>query len=310
MSSMKAQKTRQARSPSEARGVAQREVDPHRATETGNTLRDSQRLAVQRRQLHASFGPAAQLRDGEPGPFAEKIEAGVDPQSLGLVPAQAEHALGDTAGAAQVFQLARWEDHGAKKINGIWIFKDEGKARLALEAELGASKDNLKEADWKLGIEFAMNREEGADSALKLMFGTAAENLRLARIAARKKKVSDAQLLSEIDGAGLGDIATRALKLGVTLYIEGNLNGGIGDSWTQTEVNDAIDELDFDNFELIPIPDKKEGDERTGIVIRDAHKASNKAQQGKGSIYRGVDVQANVNMFVLGKLVQVHLNVG
>lgn len=45
-------------------------------------------------------------------------------------------------------------------------------------------------------------------------------------------------------------------------------------------------------------------------MIRDAHKATNKAEQGKGSIYRGSDVQANVNMKVLGKLMLVHLNVG
>jgi hypothetical protein len=100
------------------------------------------------------------------------------------------------------------------------------------------------------------------------------------------------------------------LKLGLSLFIEGNLNGGIGRGWTVSEVNDVIDELDGgDEYEVVenqnPAPDGPKG-----IVIRDLHKATNKAAQGKGSVYRASDTQANINMRVLGKLVQVHLNVG
>lgn len=301
-------KTRQRKQTEASRAIAQREADAGALAEA--SLQDSHRMTAQRRQLQAAFGPAAQLKEeAEAGPFAQQIEAGADPQSIGLEAAQPQAEVAD---AGQVHQLARWKDWGAKKIKGstIFFFSDEGKARLALAGEMGDSAEHLEEGDWKLGLKYAMDREEGADNALKILHALAEENLRKARIAERRQETVNTQLVAEIDKLGLGDIATRALKLGVTLYIEGNLNGGIGDSWSEEDVDEAIDELDYSNFELVEIPNKKKDDTRKGIVIRDAHHASNKAQQGKGSIYRGVDVQANVNMKVLGKLVQVHLNVG
>lgn len=304
-------KTRQPKQPREARGVAQRELDAS-INAAGNALQGSERLTAQRRQLQAAFGPAVQLRDdGAGGPFASQVQAGADPQSFGLTAAQPA-AEGVETGA--VYQLANWKALGAKKPSKgstIWVFKDKDKAQAALTTELGESLAGyLEDGDWELGLKYALDREEGADAALKLLHSLAAENLRKARIAERRKLVTDTKLIAQIDASDFCDIAKRALKLGVSLFIEGNLNGGIGNGWELGEVNNAIRELDERDTEVIEIADKEDDDERLGIVIRDAHKASNKTEQGKGSIYRGVDVQANVNMYVLGKLVQVHLNVG
>jgi hypothetical protein len=262
-----------------------------------NALDRSPALVAQRKRMESAFGP---------GPFARVAQSPVDAGALGLVPAAP--VQGNAEGPAQ---LVKWDDHGAKKFNSVWYFKDEGEARAALTEFLGTEATHLKEADWELGLRFAMDREEGADSALKLLYGTAVENQRRARVAARRQQVTDAGLITEIDDGGFSAIATQALKLGVSLFIEGNLNGGIGTGWTVTQVNDVIDELDGGaDYEVVGIHNPAADDDRTGIVIRDVHKATNKAAQGKGSIYRASDTQANINMRVLGKLVQVHLNVG
>lgn len=273
----------------------------------------SPRMQLQRREIEAGFGRDAlqrQTQGPEEGTFARLAQSPGAARALGLVQDSPSHADAQ-AGGAGVFQLVKWESHGAKKFNAVWYFKDAESARAALAIELGAFTENLKETDWPLALEFATNRDEGADSALKLLHGTAEENLRRARIKERRDAVDDAGLRNGVDALGLSAIATAALKLGLDLYIEGNLNGGIGNSWTKTQVNAAIDEVDGgENYEIVGIEDQQDDDTRTGIVIRDVHKATDKAAQGKGSVYRGSDVQANINMKVFGRLVQVHLNVG
>jgi hypothetical protein len=265
-----------------------------------------QAKAVPDEELQAKAHPDEELvAQGKPGPFARMAQAVDDPGKLGLSPAAPL-----AAGAEGTAQLVKWDDHGAKKFNSTWYFKEEGTARAALAELLGADAADLKDADWELGLRFATDRAEGADSALKLLHGTAKENQHRARVAGRRQQVTAAGLVAEIDALGLSAIATQALKLGLSLFIEGNLNGGIGRGWTVSEVNDVIDELDGgDEYEVVenqnPAPDGPKG-----IVIRDLHKATNKAAQGKGSVYRASDTQANINMRVLGKLVQVHLNVG
>lgn len=246
----------------------------------------------------------------EEGTFARLAQSPGAAGALGLVQDSPSHADAMADGGG-VFQLVKWESHGAKKFNAVWYFKDAESARTALTTELGAFAESLKDTDWPLALEFATKRDEGADSALKLLHGTAEENLRRARIKERRDAVNDAGLRDGVDDLGLSAIATAALKLGLDLYIEGNLNGGIGNSWTKTQVNAAIDEVDGgENYEIVGIEDQQDDDTRTGIVIRDVHKATDKAAQGKGSVYRGSDVQANINMKVFGRLVQVHLNVG
>jgi hypothetical protein len=315
-----------------------------RGSQQGASLADSPALLAQRKQMAGAFGAAAQLMpepeelqakaapeeelqakaapdeelqamakpdeelvaQGKPGPFARMAQAADDPGKLGLSPAEPVQE-----GAEGPAQLVKWEDHGAKKFNATWYFKDEGTARVALTELLGADAADLKDADWELGLRFATNREEGADSALKLLDGTARENQHRARVAGRRQQVAAAGLVAEIDGGGFSAIATQALKLGVSLFIEGNLNGSIGVGWTVVDVNAVIDELDGGgDYEAVGIQNPAPGDDRTGIVIRDVHKATDKAAQGKGSVYRPSDKQANINMRVLGKLVQVHLNVG
>lgn len=307
---MQLNRTRQRKPSREPRGAAQSEL--HAGTAAEASLQASERMAVQRRQLQAAFGPAVQLQDdAAPGPFAQQIEAGADPQALGL---EAASPQADVADAGPVHQFANWKQLGAKKAvkgGSIWVFKDADQAKLALTGELGEDMAKyLEPGDWELGVKYALDKEAGADDALKLLHSLAQAGLSKARLAERRQRITDTQLKTQITASGFGAIAKQALKLGVDLYIEGNLNGGIGNNWTIGEVNNAIRELDQAGDEVIEIADKEDDDESTGIVIRDVHKAVNKTAQGKGSIYRGVDVQANVNMYVLGKLVQVHLNVG
>lgn len=184
-------KTRQPKHSDEPRGTAQRELDAGAAAQA--SLQDSQ---------PGSAAPAAASRfrprlatagrgHSRPVRPADRIRS--RPPTLGLqAPTRPDAEVAD---AGAVYQLVKWDEHGAKKAgkgNPTWVFKDAEKARAALAAEPGESMaKHLEEADWELGVKYATDRGEGADNALKLLYGLAEENLRKALIAERNQEIED-----------------------------------------------------------------------------------------------------------------------